>query len=61
MSQPVGRAQEKEIKGKITRAPVLADRVKALFPGDKVDLLGWGYCRVRPQDLETDARNRNLG
>ena len=57
----MGRAQAKEIKGKITRAPVLADRVKALSPGDKVNLLGWGYSRVRPQDLETDARNRNLG
>lgn len=61
MSQCVGRAQEKEIKGKITRAPMLADRVKALSPGDELNLLGWGYGRVRPQDLETNARNRNLG
>ena len=61
MSQCVGRAQEKEIEGKITRAPMLADRVKALSPGDELNLLGWGYGRVRPQDLETNARNRNLG
>lgn len=56
----MGRAQEKEIQGKDSRAPVLADRVKALSPGDKLDLLGWGYSRVRPQDLETDEARLGL-
>ena len=46
--QSIGKGKQGK---KVPRAPRLADRVKALFPRDRLNLLGWDYGRVSPQGL----------